>query len=135
MNIFFRLFFGPIPPFNRWMLATNGTTPSLLNCSRVLANDTDYIAQLAKQRIQYTDPPELDMDCERGIRWRNYFPQRKDQFEDYPLAQARIVYKVGNFGTKLEIYFFFNRKNLSKNEFSLKFYEKFFCNGISPVNL
>lgn len=83
-----------------------------LDCARVLANDVDYIAQEAKRRIQYTDPPELDMHCARGIRWRNYFPEQKDVWEgnnrleeggddvepalndDYPLAQARVVYKV-----------------------------------------
>lgn len=80
----------------------NESNQSSLDCSRVVRNDKLYIAEQAKRRIQFRDPPELNMDCETGIRWRNYFPDKivmrvqndTDDDGDYPLAQARVVYKV-----------------------------------------
>lgn len=71
-----------------------------LNCSRVMANDGTHISEMvAKGRIRFEDPAELDMDCWKGIRHRNYFPEKGAQMvleedADFTLAQARIVYKV-----------------------------------------
>lgn len=67
-----------------------------LNCSRVMANDKVYLSEMAKKRINFTDPEVLDMDCQSGIRRRNYLPEKCQMQEDadFPLAQARIVYKV-----------------------------------------
>ena len=74
--------------FNRWAL--NGT---LLDCGRILRGDKEYIAEVvASDRIKFTDPEHLDMDCDGGIRWRNRFPKEENWPNDHPLAQVRVVY-------------------------------------------
>jgi hypothetical protein len=62
----------------------------------VLNNEEDYIAKMTVERMTFKDPEDLDMDCQKGIKWRNYFPEKVEnaEEEDFPLAQARSVYRV-----------------------------------------
>src|SRR5689334_11234139 len=68
-----------------------------LDCQRIMNNDTVYIQNMAKSRVNYTDPDNLAMDC-GAIFSRNYFSKTPDSFleEAFPLAQARVVFKVVN---------------------------------------
>lgn len=58
---------------------------------------------MTKKRITFKDPKNLKMNC-KSIRERQYFPRKSaSTFEkEYPIAQARIVYKVLIFS----LYFF-----------------------------
>lgn len=58
-------------------------------------NDRAYIEILAERRITYSDPEDLTMECD-DVHARNYFPQSPASSveEAFPLAQARVVYKV-----------------------------------------
>lgn len=72
-----------------------------LDCGRVLTNDEHYISEFIKKhgRIKLISDPlegKLPMDC-HSIRRRQYFPEKADRdSREYPLAYARIVYKVVN---------------------------------------
>ena len=49
---------------------------------------------MARNRIKFADPEILEMNCERGIRWRNHFPVKSSaESKEFPLAQARMVYR------------------------------------------
>jgi hypothetical protein len=51
---------------------------------------------LAAHRLVFSDPPELDISCS-AIKKRNFFQTRAASAEEleFPVARARIVYKVG----------------------------------------
>lgn len=68
-------------------------TVKFIDCEKVLKNDSIYLKDL--NRETYDDSNDLDMSCE-GIRKRNYFPENPMSQEeaDFPLAYAKIVYKV-----------------------------------------
>lgn len=75
---------------------------SHLKCERLLNNDTNYISQMRKERVDLVDSKcsndFLKVDC-NSIFSRNYFPQQPltDFEKDFPIAHARIVYDVSDF--------------------------------------
>lgn len=69
-----------------------------MKCSKLFdpGFDPDYFGLLSKHRLNYsTDDVNITTDCET-IKERNYFPTKpQSKFEeDFPIAYARIVYKV-----------------------------------------
>lgn len=69
-----------------------------MNCKLIFENSTEgskYRENLIKYRIIYKDGVSLKTDCD-SIKSRGFFSEAalsKDE-EDFPIAFARIVYKV-----------------------------------------
>ncbi|KAL3122992.1 hypothetical protein niasHT_006392 [Heterodera trifolii] len=78
--------------FSGWDLLNS--TEHRPECGRVFSKDSEYIAKISRKRLTFEDPIWLEMDCAEGIRKRNFFPPEGDTEDaEFPLAQARIVYK------------------------------------------
>jgi hypothetical protein len=73
-----------------------------IDCSRLFANNHDYISKLVNNRITIESDEKIlanDTDSCKAIRSRNYFakePLSKIE-NDFPLAFANIAYRVANF--------------------------------------
>uniref|UniRef100_A0A914HKI9 B30.2/SPRY domain-containing protein n=1 Tax=Globodera rostochiensis TaxID=31243 RepID=A0A914HKI9_GLORO len=65
--------------FKRWALPAQNAQ---LDCYCILQGDSEYLTKMAKNR----------MSCE-AIKSRNYFMDEIPDSEDFPLAQARTIYK------------------------------------------
>ena len=65
---------------------------------------SNYTKQLKRPRQKYTDEFRTPMDC-NSIKARGYFPDKSqtENEEKFPLAFARIVYKVQVFFCWLQI--------------------------------
>lgn len=74
----------------------NGTEQ--IRCDWVFDGNKEYVQQLAKHRLTFEDPEQLDTDC-ASIRARHYFPDKAASHEEanFGVARARIVYKVRMF--------------------------------------
>lgn len=70
------------------------------NCQRILTGDSKYVKEQAKRRLTMAKGTEqevdIPMDC-ASIRARQHFVDTPltDRERQFPLAYARIVYKVG----------------------------------------
>ena len=88
----------PVKPFFKKPSEMEG-----IECGRFFENDTEYENLYTENKITYKGDEFLSTDC-REIRLRNYFPEEplSEAEADFPIAFARIVYKVNlNFKSKL----------------------------------